>query len=42
MRPLPVLRADAAELSEHEGYLAALDKSVGGECLWRKMEPAAG
>lgn len=39
---LPVLRADAAELSEHEGYLAALDKSVGGECLWRKMEPAAG
>ena len=39
---VPVLRADAAELSEHEGYLAALDKSVGGECLWRKMEPAAG
>jgi DNA polymerase-3 subunit epsilon len=39
---LPVLKASDEDLAEHEAYLAALDKSVGGECVWRKMEaPAA-
>ena len=39
---LPVVKASEAELAEHETYLAALDKSVGGECVWRKMDaPAA-
>jgi len=36
------VKASEAELAEHETYLAALDKSVGGECVWRKMDaPAA-
>ncbi|MBD9385080.1 DNA polymerase III subunit epsilon [Achromobacter sp. ACM02] len=39
---LPVIKASEAELAEHENYLAALDKSVGGECTWRKIDaPAA-
>ncbi len=37
---LPVIRATAEELGEHEAYLAALDKSVGGACLWRQWDPA--
>ncbi|ANN68640.1 DNA polymerase III subunit epsilon [Bordetella bronchialis] len=37
---LPVIRASAEELAEHEAYLAALDKSVGGACLWRQWDPA--
>ncbi|MEN9657178.1 DNA polymerase III subunit epsilon [Iodobacter sp.] len=36
-KPLRVVSATAAELAEHEAYLAALDKSVKGECLWRQM-----
>jgi DNA polymerase-3 subunit epsilon len=35
---LPVIKASEAELAEHENYLAALDKSVGGECTWRKID----
>lgn len=35
---LPVITASAEELAEHEAYLAALDKSVGGECVWRKLD----
>jgi DNA polymerase-3 subunit epsilon len=37
---LPVIRASAEELGEHEAYLAALDKSVSGACLWRQWDPA--
>ncbi|OZI47671.1 DNA polymerase III subunit epsilon [Bordetella genomosp. 5] len=36
---LPVIVATAEELAEHESYLLALDKSVGGACNWRKLEP---
>ena len=35
---LPVLKASAEELAEHDAYLAALDKAVSGECVWRKLE----
>lgn len=38
---LPVLKASDAELAEHEVYLAALDKSVGGECIWRNIDASA-
>jgi DNA polymerase-3 subunit epsilon len=31
-----VLPASADELAEHENVLAALDKGVKGECIWRK------
>jgi DNA polymerase-3 subunit epsilon len=31
-----VLAASADELAEHENVLAALDKGVKGECIWRK------
>jgi DNA polymerase-3 subunit epsilon len=34
-----VLAASADELSEHENVLAALDKGVKGECVWRKYSP---
>lgn len=33
---LPVLMATGAELEAHELFLDRLDKSAGGECLWRK------
>lgn len=36
--PLPVIRADAAELARHEARLQALDKAAGGQCLWRRLE----
>ena len=36
---LPVLLADPAELSEHESYLAALDKAAKQPCVWRRFEP---
>lgn len=32
---LKVIKADAEELAVHEDYLNALDKSVGGACIWR-------
>ena len=34
-----VLPASADELAEHENVLAALDKGVKGECVWRKYSP---
>ena len=37
---LPVIAASERELADHAQYLAALDKAVGGECVWRKFEPA--
>jgi DNA polymerase-3 subunit epsilon len=39
--PLPVIRADAAELERHESRLKTLDKAAGGACLWRKLEGGA-
>lgn len=36
--PLPVIRADAAELQRHEERLLILDKAAGGSCLWRRLE----
>ncbi|MDF2445590.1 MAG: polymerase epsilon subunit [Moraxellaceae bacterium] len=36
--PLPVIRADAHELERHETRLLALDKSAGGQCLWRQLD----
>ncbi|MVW79120.1 DNA polymerase III subunit epsilon [Bordetella sp. 02P26C-1] len=35
---LPVLRASGDELTAHDEYLAALDKAVGGACVWRSLE----
>jgi DNA polymerase-3 subunit epsilon len=35
---LPVIRASARELAEHEAYLSVLDKSAGGTCLWRQWD----
>ncbi|MEO7387243.1 MAG: DNA polymerase III subunit epsilon [Gammaproteobacteria bacterium] len=35
--PLPIVRASAEELVEHERYLALLDKQSGGKTLWRKL-----
>ncbi|MCS4533098.1 DNA polymerase III subunit epsilon [Neisseria montereyensis] len=32
---LKVIQADETESSAHEAYLDALDKAVGGVCLWR-------
>ena len=32
---LKVIRAEAAEMAEHEAYLDALDKAGGGPCAWR-------
>ena len=37
---LRVVQASAAEVAEHEAYLAVLDKAVKGECVWRAYEPA--
>jgi DNA polymerase-3 subunit epsilon len=34
-----VLPAAGDELAEHENVLAALDKGVKGECVWRKYSP---
>jgi DNA polymerase-3 subunit epsilon len=34
-----VLAAAADELAEHDNMLAALDKGVKGECVWRKYSP---
>jgi len=35
---LKVVTADAAELQEHEEYLAVLDEIVGKPCVWRAVE----
>lgn len=37
---LPVILPSAEDLLAHEEYLAALDKSVKGSCLWRQYEPS--
>jgi DNA polymerase III subunit epsilon len=34
-----VVPANADELAEHDNLLAALDKGVKGECVWRKYSP---
>jgi DNA polymerase III subunit epsilon len=34
-----VVAAASDELAEHENVLAALDKGVKGECVWRKYSP---
>jgi DNA polymerase-3 subunit epsilon len=34
-----VLSPSADELAEHDNVLAALDKGVKGECVWRKYSP---
>jgi DNA polymerase-3 subunit epsilon len=34
-----VQRATAAELAEHDAYLAALDAAVKGDCVWRDYSP---
>lgn len=36
---LPVILPSAEDLLAHEEYLATLDKSVKGRCLWRQFEP---
>lgn len=36
---LPVVTGSAEEMAEHAAYLAALDKSVGGACVWRRFDP---
>ena len=36
---LPVILPSAEDLLAHEEYLATLDKSVKGSCLWRQYEP---
>ncbi|ANY14954.1 DNA polymerase III subunit epsilon [Bordetella pseudohinzii] len=38
---LPVIAAAGEDLAEHEAYLAALDKAVGGACLWRGLDASA-
>jgi len=35
---LPVLLANADEMSEHQSYLAALDKAAKKPCVWRQWE----
>lgn len=39
--PLPVIRADAEELAAHAAYVEMLDKSSGGQCVWKKLEETA-
>jgi DNA polymerase-3 subunit epsilon len=33
-----VLEPTDEELADHQAYLDALDKSVKGTCVWRKIE----
>ena len=37
--PLRVIRAGDGELQAHREFLEAIDKTSGGQCLWRQMEP---
>lgn len=39
--PLKILPADEQELEQHATYLADLDKSTKGDCLWLKMTSTA-
>jgi DNA polymerase-3 subunit epsilon len=34
---LPIMRASADELQEHERRLAAIDEASGGHCVWRRL-----
>jgi DNA polymerase-3 subunit epsilon len=36
--PLRVIRASADELASHEAYMKLVDKSAGGQALWRALE----
>lgn len=36
--PLTVLRATPEEMAAHASYLEFLDKSSGGQCVWRRLE----
>ena len=36
--PLPVVRASAGELNEHERYLQLIADNCGGESQWRRLE----
>ena len=38
---LAVILPSQQELEAHEKYLAALDKSVKGKCLWRTLDEGA-
>jgi DNA polymerase-3 subunit epsilon len=38
---LAVILPSAQELEAHEKYLAALDKSMKGKCLWHSLEEGA-
>jgi DNA polymerase-3 subunit epsilon len=37
-RPLPVIRADDAEMQAHQDRLDAIDKACGGNSVWRRLE----
>lgn len=37
-QPLPVRRANAEEQAAHQRYLELLEKSSGGQCLWKRLE----
>lgn len=37
---LPIILPSSQDLLVHEEYLATLDKSVKGACLWRQFEPS--
>lgn len=39
--PLAVIRADTEEVAAHDQYLEMLDKSSGGQCVWRRLEAVA-
>jgi len=36
--PLKVIRADASESAAHESYLDRIEKSCGGQSVWRRQE----
>ncbi len=38
--PLPVIRADQEEAAAHSRYLELLEKSSGGQCLWKRLAAA--
>jgi DNA polymerase-3 subunit epsilon len=38
---LPVIPPSAEELAAHQGWLEELDKKSGGQCVWKKLEPAS-
>lgn len=38
--PLTVIRASAEECADHTRYLEMLEKSSGGQCVWKRLETA--